>query len=125
MPERAMPGIDWPAVGLGTVAAAVIALALLVGSGVAHADIGPIAEIVGVVAGGYVAGLRARIAGAAHGALVAAALIVVLGLGVLPQPGVAGNVVADTALTVLSDLVVLAAGTGGGWLATRGASLAR
>ena len=120
MPERAMPGIDWTAVLLGAVAAVVVALAILVGSGAARTDVGPVAEIAGVAAGGYIAGWRARRAGVAHGALVGAATIIVLGLGILPQPGAATSVVADTALTVLSDVVVLAAGAAGGWLATRG-----
>ena len=115
-----MPGIDWAAVGIGAVAAVVVSLAILVASGAARTDIGPVAQIVGVVAGGYVAGRRAQAAGAAHGALVAAAAIIVLGLGVLPQPGGPTSVLADTAMTVLSDVVVMAAGTAGGWIATRG-----
>ncbi len=120
-----MPEIDWIAVAIGAVAAVVIAVALVNVAAAAKADLSAIAGIVGVSAGGYVAGRRAGRAGALHGTLVAAAVVVLLGLGVLPQPGTASNVVADTALTVLSDVVVLAAGTIGGWVATREAPLMR
>ncbi len=105
---------------MGAASAVIVAVALVIAAAAAEADLSAVAGILGVSVGGYIAGRRAGRAGALHGTLVAVAWILLLGLGVLPQPGAASSVVADTALTVLSDVIVLAAGSIGGWLATRG-----
>lgn len=113
MRRRAAPSIDRRAALVGFLVAAAVTIALpLLG----FSALGPIA---GSAAGGAVAG---RVAGrdeAFHGATIAALLIVALAIVASFGAASAGDVLADTAWTVLSDLLLLLVGAAGGWLARR------
>ena len=106
-----MPKIVWIAVGMGVILAFAVTLAGAV------AGIAWLAAAVGVGAGGYLAGRMAKAAGLLQGAIVAAVWIVIESLA--PDAGQAPNVLADTATTILRDLIYLGLGAAGGWLATR------
>lgn len=64
------------------------------------------------------AGKWAKIAGSYHGALAAVGWIVVAALGLIPTPGYGSNVLADTVVIIVFDVIALAVGSLGGWLAS-------
>ncbi len=109
MRTREAPSIRWRAVTLGLIVALGIGVvASVLGTGLPGG-------LIGLAAGGYLAGRYAVDAPALHGALVAALWIVLLALAPFPE-GSAG-VVEETVATVVADILYLAAGAGGGWLA--------
>jgi hypothetical protein len=112
--RRSPPPLRWPAVIAGA-AVAVIASAL---GGMFLAPIlGGAVTIIGIGIGGFVAGKWAKIAGAYHGALAAVGWIVVAALGLVPTPGYGSNVLADTVVIIVFDVIALAIGSLGGMLA--------
>ena len=108
-PERAAPAIAWPGVLAGAALATLVGL--LAG--------GLVLAALGVAAGGFLAGRVAGASGLFQGA-VTAILTIVIGsvLGSL-GPGAPVDLVIDTAATIGRDVILLAAGAAGGWLATR------
>ena len=100
-----------------------VAVAIAVPAGLVLAPIpGIIATILGVAAGGFVAGKWANSAGLYHGALVGAGWIALEAFGVVPSQSYASDALADTLLVFVIDLATLIAGSCGGWLARRGPS---
>lgn len=78
--------------------------------------------ILGIGLGGFVAGKWAKIAGSYQGALAAVGWIVVAAIGLIPTPGYGSNVFADTVVIIVFDVIALAVGSFGGWLADRASS---
>ena len=115
MTRREPPEIRWRAVLIGG-AVALGAGAVL--SYVLGAGLNTVAGFASVAAGAATAGLLAPTAGGFHGGLVAALWIVAEAL-TDPLLAAASNVVADTASTLLLDVLRLAVGVGAGWLASR------
>ena len=108
-PDRSVPAIAWPGVLAGAALATLVGL--LTG--------GLALTAFGVAAGGFLAGRVAGSSGLFQGT-VTAVLAIVIGsiLGSL-GPGAPVDVVVDTAATIGRDIILLAAGAAGGWLATR------
>lgn len=110
----AAPSITWPAIIAG------IAIAVIVNV-VARTFLAPVpggaATILGIGLGGYIAGKWAHSAGLYHGAIVGAGWVLLEAIGLVPAPGYASNVLADTVVVIALDAVTLAAASLGGWLA--------
>ncbi len=111
---RDLPPIVWRAVIVaGAVGVVVLVAALRLGSAGAEA-----ALLIAVAAGGATAGAVARANGAFHGALVGVLWIAAEAL-LEPFRPAAADVAADLARTVLSDVLLLAAGAAFGLLGAR------
>jgi hypothetical protein len=83
---------------------------------------GIVATILGVAAGGYVAGKWAEYAGIYHGAVVGMAWVILDAIGPVPGASYSSDVVTDTVIVMAIDVATLAAGAIGGWLARPGPS---
>ena len=90
-----MPQVAWSAV----LPAAVVSLLMTIAG----------LPIIGVAAGGIIAGRLARTAHGYQGAIVA--VLTILGLAVLPEAGP-----ADTLLVLATDTLLLATGAALGWV---------
>lgn len=96
--------VSWPHVALGVLLAAVAAA--LAGEAIPF-------TVLGVAAGGFLAARLAKSAGVLQGAAVAILWILLATLQGLP------SLPADALGVMGFDVLHLAAGAGGGWLATR------
>lgn len=106
----------WRAVIAGT------ALAVIVGVAARYALApipGLVATIFGIGLGGFMAGKWADSAGLYHGAMVGAGWIALSAMGLVPAPGYAADVVADTVTIIWLDLATLVVASLGGWMARR------
>jgi len=102
-----------------------VALAIIVAT-FAHGLLDPtpalVATILGVGAGGFLAGKWADSAGLYHGTAVGVGYIAVEALGLAPSFSYATDVLSDTVTVIAIDVLVLLAASLGGWLARRGPS---
>jgi uncharacterized membrane protein AbrB (regulator of aidB expression) len=89
----------------------------VVGSTLLAPIAGGASTIIGIGLGGFVAGKWAKTAGSYHGALAAVGWIVVAAIGLIPTPGYGSNVLADTVVIIVFDVIALAVGSLGGALA--------
>jgi hypothetical protein len=108
-----MPEVDARAVASG------IALTILVAAVVISLGFPPISSLLGVAAGGYVAGRMAGRDGLFHGAVIGALSIIVASVLASAGQETVTNLLADTLTIVVSDVVLLLSSSVGGWLATR------
>ena len=113
MTERTMPEVD-PAA-----AAAGLALSVLVAVCGVLLGYPAISGIVGVAAGGYLAGRIARRDGLFHGAVIGVLAILLTSIAASAGNENVSNIFVDTVAIVVSDLVLLLSGSAGGWLSTR------
>lgn len=112
--RRTLPALEWRAVLLGLSVAVVIGL---VGRSALAPIPGLAATIIGVGAGGFMAGKWARTSGLYHGAIVATGWVVLEAFGALPTASYATDALQDTVIVIGLDLVTLVAGSIGGYLA--------
>lgn len=108
-PERPAPAISWPGVLAGALGAVTVSL---IASGLALTALA-------VASGGFLAGRIAGASGLLQGAIVAVLFIVIQGAAASLGPGGNVDLVVDTAATIGRDVLFLALGAAGGWLATR------
>ncbi len=113
MRERTMPELDARAIAAG------VALTILVAIAVATVGFPPIYALLGVAAGGYVAGRMAGRDGLFHGAVVGVLSIIAASIAASAGNATVANVLADTLTIVVSDVLLLLSSSAGGWLATR------
>ena len=113
MRERTMPEVDPRAAGSG------IALTILVAMGGSFLGFAPIFSLLGVAAGGYVAGRMAGRDGLFHGAVVGVLAIIAASIAASAGNATVSNVLVDTLTIVVSDVLLLLFASAGGWLATR------
>lgn len=116
MQRRSGPELRWRAVVAG------IALAVIVGLAARYALApvpGLVATMFGIGLGGFMAGKWADSAGVYHGAIVGAGWIALGAVGLVPTPGYAADVVADTVTIIWLDLATLVVASLGGWIAQR------
>ena len=109
IPERSAPPVSWS----GVLAGAALAVAVSLVGGALRVP------LVAVPAGGFLAGRIAGAAGLLQGAAVAVVFIVVQAVLASLGPAGTADLVADTAATIGHDVLLLALGASGGWLATR------
>ena len=108
-PERPAPPVSWRAVFAG--AALAVAISVLA--------VRLPAAVVAVPAGGFLAGRLAGAAGLLQGAIVAVLFIVAQAVLASVGPAGTADVVTDTVTTIGWDVLLLALGAAGGWVATR------
>ena len=113
MTRRTMPDVD-PAA-----AAAGLALSVLVSVGGVLLGYPAISAIVGVALGGYLAGRVARRDGLFHGAVVGILAILLTSIAASAGNENVSNILVDTVTIIVSDVVLLLAGSVGGSLSTR------
>jgi hypothetical protein len=113
MDRNTVPTLDPVATGSG------VALSVLVAIGGIFLGFPAIAGLIGVHAGGYLAGRMARRDGLFHGAIVGALTIVVASVAASAGQPQVSNILADTLTIIVSDVLLLALSSFGGWLATR------
>lgn len=113
MQQKVVPELDPVATGLG------VALSVLVAIGGIFLGFAAIAGLVGVFAGGYLAGRLARRDGLFHGAIVGALTIVVASIAASAGEPRVSDILADTLTIIVSDVLLLGLSSLGGWLATR------
>jgi uncharacterized membrane protein AbrB (regulator of aidB expression) len=113
MRERTMPEVDPRAAGSG------IALTILVAMGGSFLGFAPIFSLLGVAAGGYLAGRMAGRDGLFHGAVVGVLAIIAASIAASAGNATVSNVLVDTLTIVVSDVLLLLFASAGGWLATR------
>ena len=117
--ERSAPRLRWRAVVGGVLVALTVAL-------LARLTLAPtpglVATILGVGLGAFLAGKWANSAGLYHGAMVGVGYVVLEALGVAPSPSYATDVLADTAIVIAIDALLLLVASAGGWIAQRGPS---
>lgn len=107
--ERPSPSVSWRGVLAGALVATLVGL--LTG--------GLLFSVLAVAAGGSLAGRIAGVAGLLQGAVVAVLFILISGAIGSLGAAAAVDVVTDTAATVGRDVLLLATGAAGGWLAAR------
>jgi hypothetical protein len=109
-----MPRLHWPAILAGLALA--IAVTLLT-----RALLPPIpaavASVFGLFVSGLLAGKLAPEGPAYHGAVVGAAYVLTGALGILPAGSYLADPLADTALVIVSDVLLIAAAAAGAWSA--------
>jgi putative membrane protein (TIGR04086 family) len=81
---------------------------------------GLVATVIGIAVGGFVAGKWAKQSGFYHGAVVAVGWIALEALGAVPTASYASDALVDTVLVIALDVVMLFAGSIGGYLARPG-----
>jgi len=113
MNRKTVPELDPTATASG------LALSILVAIGGILLGFPAIAGLVGVLAGGYLAGRLAHRDGLFHGAIVGALTIVVASIAASAGNAQVTNILADTLSIVVSDVLLLGLSSFGGWLATR------
>ena len=113
MTTRTMPDVDPPAAAAGLALSVVVAvIGVLLGYPV-------VSGIVGVAAGGYLAGRVARRDGLFHGAIVGILAIILTSVAASAGNENVSNIFIDTVSIVVSDVVLLLSASSGGWLSTR------
>jgi hypothetical protein len=113
MAQRTMPEVD-PAA-----AAAGLALSVLVAVVGVLLGFPAIGAVVGIVAGGYLAGRIARRDGLFHGAVVGVLAIILTSIAASAGNPNVSNILVDTATIIVSDVLLLLFASAGGWLSTR------
>ena len=113
MNKKTVPELDPAATASG------VALSILVAIAGVLLGFPAIAGLVGVFAGGYLAGRLAHRDGLFHGAINGALTIVVASIAASAGNAQVANVIADTLSIVVSDVLLLGLSSLGGWLATR------
>jgi hypothetical protein len=113
MHRNSVPEVDPVATASG------LALSVLVAVAGVFLGFPAIAALVGVFAGGYVAGRLARRDGLFHGAMVGVLAIILASFAASAGNDNVTNILVDTATIVVSDVLLLAFASAGGWLATR------
>jgi uncharacterized membrane protein AbrB (regulator of aidB expression) len=113
MNRNTVPEVDPVATASGIVLSVLVAiLGVLLG-------FPAIAALAGVGAGGYVAGRLAHRDGLFHGAMVGVLAIVLASFAASAGNDNVTNILVDTATIIVSDVLLLAFASAGGWLATR------
>jgi uncharacterized membrane protein AbrB (regulator of aidB expression) len=113
MNRNTVPTLDPVATGSG------VALSVLVAIGGIFLGFPAIAGLIGVLAGGYLAGRIARRDGLFHGGIVGALTIVAASIAASAGEPQVSNILADTLTIIVSDVLLLGLSSLGGWLATR------
>ena len=113
MGRRSMPELDARAVATG------LALSILVAILSIFLGFPAIGALAGVAIGGYVAGRAARRDGLYHGAIVGMLAIIAASIAASAGNASVTNVLADTLSIIVSDVLILAFSSLGGWLSTR------
>lgn len=113
MHKRNVPELDPVATASG------VALSIVVSIGVVFLGFPPITALVGVVAGGYLAGRLAGRDGLYHGALVGVLTIIAASFASSAGNDRVNNIWVDTLTIVVSDVLLLVSASVGGWFATR------
>ena len=108
-----MPELDARATAAGMALTILVAIAL-VGFGFPA-----IFSLLGVGAGGYVAGRMAGRDGLFHGAAIGVLSIIVASIAASAGNSNVTDVLVDTLTIVVSDVLLLLVSSAGGWLATR------
>jgi uncharacterized membrane protein AbrB (regulator of aidB expression) len=111
--KKAVPELDPTATASGLALSIVVAIATIL------LGFPAIAALLGVFAGGYLAGRLARRDGLFHGAIVGALTIVVASIAASAGNAEVTDILADTLSIVVSDVLLLGLSSFGGWLATR------
>jgi uncharacterized membrane protein AbrB (regulator of aidB expression) len=113
MNRNTVPEVDPVATASGIVLSVLVAiLGVLLG-------FPAIAALAGVAAGGYLAGRLAKRDGLFHGAMVGVLAIVLASFAASAGNDNVTNILVDTATIIVSDVLLLAFASAGGWLATR------
>jgi hypothetical protein len=109
-----MPRLHWPAILAGLALAVAVAL-------LCRALLPPIpaaiASVFGLFISGLLAGKLAQVGRAYHGAVVGAGYVLTEALGILPAGSYLADPLADTALVIVSDVLLIAAAAVGAWSA--------
>jgi hypothetical protein len=117
MQRRTVPPLQWRAVLLG------LALAVVIGYA-AHLALAPIpgsaATIVGIGAGGFLAGKQANAARLYHGAVVGLLWILLETFALVPTVQYSTDLATDTLIVIGMDAASIVAGSLGGSLARSG-----
>ena len=113
MKQRTMPEVDPRATASG------LSLTILVAGAALFLGFPPIFSVFGVFAGGYLAGRMAGRDGLFHGAMIGILSIIVASIVASAGNATVANALADTLTIVVSDVLLLASSSAGGWLATR------
>ncbi|HEV2251470.1 MAG TPA: hypothetical protein VGT60_13290 [Candidatus Limnocylindria bacterium] len=113
MNRNTVPTLDAFATGCG------VALSVLVAVGGLLLGFPALAGLLGVLAGGYLAGRIARRDGLFHGAIVGALTIVIASVAASAGEPQVSNILGDTLTIIVSDALLLGLSSLGGWLATR------
>ena len=80
---------------------------------------GLFATILGIGAGGFVAGKWADSVGLQHGAMVGVGYVALEAIGLAPSATYSSDVLADSAIVIGIDVVMLIVASFAGWLARR------
>ena len=109
--------LDWRAIIAGVAIAAIVALLAqqFLASFLLLA-----ATILGIGCGAFVAGKWADSAGLQHGVMVGVGYVVCEAIGIAPSPNYTSDVLADTAIVIGLDVVMLLVASVAGWLARPG-----
>lgn len=108
-----MPAVDPSATASG------VALSILVAIAIVFLGFPPVTALAGVAAGGYLAGRLARRDGLFHGAVVGVLAIIATSVASSAGEATVSNVLVDTLTILVSDVLMLASASVGGWLSTR------